>query len=914
MQRGLDHILQSLAMHGGLISDYISHFSESSDADNGNKFIDTWFISRANTFLKNPDLSDDIFTELEAIDFNAQPPPSRNVRLISVQPNYFRGFRKQDDPINLKGDLVVLDGRNSSGKTSLTEAIEWILTGHIVRRELGDPKELAECITNRFKPDEEETWVELIFEETGKLHNLRRTLVSDYSSKKNSSCESIALLDGQEISKESGSEVLNMLFSGVLPLLMQHTLRRFVLDTPQKRRDYFEQLLNLDQITYLIEKSVVSDSRLNDFPSKSGSIMLAEWNNLRDSVSEESSRRLRKVERSDIAEIRQSLHDALQHIAVSEFDLDKLALDAIVGQLAQLQRSVRQKNFPLLESLRPRRTLDEALSAELSETAHKRLLEEFSQAASQYKIAKTSAKTISQAQLAISDAFNSLSNAGLINLEEDQICPLCQYEQVPTLSTKRVSEISGWSPLVAALESSRANYKRSVENITTKIKELQTLRADLIPDFITDEQFDGIQKNNETVDSNKVKSVLEKAHIDLQTFDVLIETLLSDLTSMDIEEDASTRLEAELQTLFSQLHQVTECAGTYANAFKEFEDYISAISREDKHYRTRDLWLKIVENMETLLTDLKWESAKRKSQQELTQLREIMISARQTYLEGRRLDFSKGMSDLWNRLRSDRYSSFGKLYIPEPKGRGFPVKIEVKALLDNNAEQHEVDALGVFSESQINAIGIAAFITRSMLMGHHCLIFDDPVQSMDEEHFKTFAKDILSHLCDQGLQIIVLTHSDVFAREISYAHMDRPTYVTMNIKHSRRKGCRVEEGNRRFSERLDRAKAFADDGDLRQAWLFVRLAIERLYTVTQVKHGPSDFTPGSWANHTAEAMWNEGVDEIFKKYVPEMTDRLREILNMTAAGAHDKSLNGTTDLHNAVSDLRPLTSKLKVGG
>ena len=75
---------------------------------------------------------------------------------------------------------------------------------------------------------------------------------------------------------------------------------------------------------------------------------------------------------------------------------------------------------------------------------------------------------------------------------------------------------------------------------------------------------------------------------------------------------------------------------------------------------------------------------------------------------------------------------------------------------------------------QVNALGIAAFVTRSKLLGHKMLIFDDPVQSMDEEHFKTFAKDVLTHVLSEGFQVIILTHNDVFARDISHCHYDRP--------------------------------------------------------------------------------------------------------------------------------------------
>ena len=39
---------------------------------------------------------------------------------------------------------------------------------------------------------------------------------------------------------------------------------------------------------------------------------------------------------------------------------------------------------------------------------------------------------------------------------------------------------------------------------------------------------------------------------------------------------------------------------------------------------------------------------------------------------------------------------------------------------------------------------------------------------MDEEHFKTFTSGIIKKLLQDNFQVIIFTHSDQFAREISY--------------------------------------------------------------------------------------------------------------------------------------------------
>jgi hypothetical protein len=364
------------------------------------------------------------------------------------------------------------------------------------------------------------------------------------------------------------------------------------------------------------------------------------------------------------------------------------------------------------------------------------------------------------------------------------------------------------------------------------------------------------------------------------------------------------------------LDKVSATVRKYREAALKVEAAASAVARVDPKFRTREMWLVCSENCVGLADDLNWEYSKKSAQAELETIREALIAYRKHFLEARRVSFNDGIGTVWTALRSDQYSSFRQLYIPEPRGKGFPVEIEVKAQLDDGDNKKEVDALRVFSESQVNALGIAAFITRSKLLGHRILIFDDPVQSMDEEHFKTFAKDVLNQVLAEGFQVIVLTHNDTFAKDVSYYHRERPEseYVTLRVLLNKKKGCSVEEGNRRVSERLRRAEKEADDGHLGPGWIMIRLALERCYLLTQMKFGPNAFDPRSWQDQTAEYMWSSGVDKIMESRIPGSGKELRDILARTAGGGHDKAAYGETDLRNAVKYIKNTVLQLGLGG
>jgi hypothetical protein len=281
-------------------------------------------------------------------------------------------------------------------------------------------------------------------------------------------------------------------------------------------------------------------------------------------------------------------------------------------------------------------------------------------------------------------------------------------------------------------------------------------------------------------------------------------------------------------------------------------------------------------------------------------------------IERARDAFSKQITEVWHLLRSDAGARFSQLFVPEARGKGYKLEFELKAVISDGEKDSEVDALRVFSESQVNVIGLAAYITRAKLLGHRLLIFDDPVQSMDEEHFRSFAGKLLPLLLDEGFQILILTHSDTFARKIHDHHYDRLAYVSLETRSTKKLGCQVLEGNRRISERLKNAERRAGDGDLQNAWRLVRMAMERLYTLAFARVTP-DFEPDTWRGLTADDMWNKGADQVVEKAVPGAGKRLKEILSGTVAGAHDVTATSETDLMDAIKFLRGLLTPLRLG-
>lgn len=291
-QRASDPILSRLANQTGTLGALIRAFLDNRSQEPSLEWLDIFFRGLVQeTFGRSPSveadggdlngLADQVLEEVRA---ELPRATVAGLRLMWLRPNYFRGFLAVDAPIDLSAQLVVVYGRNSAGKTSLAEALEWLLTGTLARRamgQLGNARELERCIGNHFRPQGESTWVEAEFRTASGVIRLRRNLIEDFGVTQTSRCRSVLLKDGQELSEEQATVTLNALFAGVPPLLMQHTLRTFVHSSPSERRNYFERLLRLDELTYLIEKAVIGDTRLPEFASPTGSIALRKWMNAR---------------------------------------------------------------------------------------------------------------------------------------------------------------------------------------------------------------------------------------------------------------------------------------------------------------------------------------------------------------------------------------------------------------------------------------------------------------------------------------------------------------------------------------------------------------------------------------------------------------------------------------------------------
>jgi len=174
-------------------------------------------------------------------------------RLQKIEIHGFRSFGTSQQSFDLPPTVAVLWGANSQGKTSLAEAMEFLLTGHIARRELlaSTKEEFSDSLRNVHIPEKTAVFVAAnVFCPDGQIRRVKRSLTEDYK-KGNQGCISKIEIDNQPCQEADIQNRLGIkLFQAPLsaPVLAQHTLAYIFSAGPNDRASYFRAVLDTQDL------------------------------------------------------------------------------------------------------------------------------------------------------------------------------------------------------------------------------------------------------------------------------------------------------------------------------------------------------------------------------------------------------------------------------------------------------------------------------------------------------------------------------------------------------------------------------------------------------------------------------------------------------------------------------------------
>ena len=175
------------------------------------------------------------------------------MKISNIEIQGFRAFGKIAQTLAFNSLIACIWGPNSQGKTSLAEAIEFLITGQIVRRELlsSTQDEFTDALRNVHMPKDLPVYVELILTGPAGPRVIRRSLTADYGKKQD--CQTVLQIDGH-LATEADLVALGIVLSQPplrASVLAQHTLGYLFSARPRERASYFKALLEVTDLDTL---------------------------------------------------------------------------------------------------------------------------------------------------------------------------------------------------------------------------------------------------------------------------------------------------------------------------------------------------------------------------------------------------------------------------------------------------------------------------------------------------------------------------------------------------------------------------------------------------------------------------------------------------------------------------------------
>lgn len=758
------------------------------------------------------------------------------IRITKLEIQGLRAFGAKPQTLTFTSQLAVVYGANSNGKSSLAEAVEFLLTGQIVRRELmaSSQDEFADALRNAHLPQGTPSYVMAeIVGADGKPHTIRRTLKTDYGKKQD--CESALEIDGKPAA-ESGLATLGIILSQPplrAPVLAQHTLAYLFSARPQERSSYFKALLEVGDLgTFRGEVAAVQDEITLPAHKRIAQLEAAVAVPHAEPFLKPLLGKLPKP-----AQISSALSQAVAAVITADGKPVPADIDGRIALLEQILAEKRSKTFPLrafdYKKLPPWSAPDDEVFAKLdSYIAERGKIDEETQKLTTLFREALAIPAIAAAQEAIDcplcAAAETLTPARVAFIRE-KLADTSAYRDAEKGAAGAVARLAAMveslkgaaHAALPLLLSSPSKFRRARGVRVDRIHELAGAEnALLVEDWLT-----AIRRLGRSYVA--LSKALRVLHSDLALH-------AGDLATLK----AGHALGKKFESLAGAIAAFSDALSAYALSEQALlVPLTSAVDAQTKTQGWEDL-LAIARDPEGLRSDLADRAASAALQKELAQALKQIDKGNESVLDDKFAALSQGVETWWNLLRPDELSYF------ESVGQrpGARRTIDFKAGLAANPDRSDAklrDAIAVFSQSQLHCLGLALFIARAIHEGAGFLVLDDPILSSDEDYRAYFNTGVIEKLYDLGMQMIVLTQDQKTFKDLGERYLHKGIGTFQIVLQNPLEGSGVTNTADDIATMLSRADTLARGGIpdlLKQSGSLVRNAAERFCKEMLVKN------------------------------------------------------------------------------
>lgn len=677
------------------------------------------------------------------------------MQLLNLTIRNFRGFGDAGVTTSLKGDLLLFFGPNGFGKTSLTEAIEWLFYGTTKRRQRGESYGKAEY-ANTFANVHggSPTEVSATVKWGGRDIVISRRLTNGEGSE--------TFVDG--IPAPFSSVGINPI-EAVYPVVSQHGLQTFVHSKPKDRRDAICAALGLDELANLKNALDSARSSFQRTPpravTEARGVLTANARTL--SQLDETRDLAQRWERTPLQLKLESDKEALLGAARTLSGRDCSTTEAALSSLRERRQAASRAVFDAAK-LAPN---DGALTAiQIALEATMAAITNVERATG--AIVASMASTYKTALLEFWKKGLELSSSG------DE-CPMCEEDTLNATKraelAKRLADnaetITKHVGLITAIDAARVHVANVAERInefgvdeitvedSEQLSRLFAAQPGVLQEFLP-----------QTVTFRTRRSAVRAL---LSTATAFLGECAVQLTSAENAPHVVERL-AQLKDAVSATSGPTIAAfNTYVKYWRGFEPKLAALISSNEFVAFIDAVGKAL-GAEHLMKVLDRYDRVLQETQDLIRVVEGEMQTKQAALL---LTRGAEVKDLYDRLN-----------------RGADVVFEEMEPSTDSIRLHatsfgkRMSAAANLSECQLNCLGLAMWLMRATTPSSPFgfVLLDDPVQSMDDGHTEAFVADIVPHLLDDhGKQVIVLSHAKRIierlrelngARQLKMYHID----------------------------------------------------------------------------------------------------------------------------------------------
>ncbi len=748
----------------------------------------------------------------------------------------FRSFGHARQTIELPETVSVLWGSNSQGKTSFAEAIEFLLTGQIVRRDLmaSAKDEFTEALRNVHLGAQHAVVVTAYVRcHDGVVRRMSRTLIDDYKRGAAAGCVSRLDIDGVLCQESQIEQLLGIKLSQPpfrAPVLAQHTLAYIFSVTPTERASYFRALLDTQDLEEF-RTAVAAVPGLLKLPN------------------------LPPMDDLQALQATEEFQGAAAALAKcrTEADLSAQLLQTTTSLIAQLGTSpgltIQDQAAQIDDELEKRRSVTFPLGM-------------FARSAlpiwdgpSTTQLANVSTFTTERNKIdfetqKLVDLFTAALALPNHPTEHDPIdCPLCGAEG--TLTAERITYIRQQLKATASYVKAAKEFRLAMQAIDTLFDTLLQGVTKAQPAFMrelavkrrasgfTVQSIAKLGTEPETqrywLDAMrpvwKTSVRLKAAVLDARA---VIAGALRDEDSWKGIEGLKTALEA-VDRVYGE---TALCLRNYQNPARELGEALKLTVDQSANTKGWDVLYRLALDAHGL-----WHAMITARQHEIEvksiskALAEIETAVGKVN-DRRFSDLSEDVRHWWDKLRPDEPTFFENVSRRSAKSRR---TIDLRVGLSANADRSDPkirDAVAVFSQSQLHCLGLSLFLARAVQEGAGFVVLDDPVLTSDDDFRPNFTSSVIESLLELGIQTVICTQDHKSWKEIGDRWQHRGATQFQIIRNDAALGTEIRSQNDDLATMISKAQPYVvsqDPVNRKEGGVRVREAIERFCKIMIVR-------------------------------------------------------------------------------